>query len=106
MIQLYYLAMPERENRFRALFDQLDVVDTFFPIVSVPSLTAFVSRDKAINQQDFILCDLGAATWSNEHILSAVQQLRRFSVVKMVFLAPPIIKEVGGWFGTGHWSEL
>lgn len=89
MIQLYYIATPERENRFRSIFDQLDVVDTFFPVVSIPSLTAFVSRDKAINQQDFILCDLGSATWSNEHILSAVQQLRRFSVVKMVFLAPP-----------------
>ena len=27
-------------------------------------------------------------------------------VLALVFLAPPIIKEVGGWFGTGHWSEL
>lgn len=89
MIQAYYLAGAERETRFRKLFDQLDVVDTFFPVVSVPSLTAFVTREKAINQQDFIVCDLAAATWSDEHILSAVQMLRRFSVAKMVFLAPP-----------------
>jgi len=27
-------------------------------------------------------------------------------VLALVFLAPPIVKEVGGWFGSGHWSEL
>ena len=89
MIQAYYLAMPDREGRFQTLFDQLDVVATFFPAVSVPSLTAFVTREKAISQQDFIICDLASTTWSDEHILSAVQMLRRFSVVKMVFLSPP-----------------
>lgn len=27
-------------------------------------------------------------------------------VLALVFLAPPIVKEVGGWFGSGHWGEL
>lgn len=89
MIQLYYLAAPEREHRFDPVFQQLDVVATFFPIVSVPSLVAFVTRDKVIQQQNFLLIDLAGADWSNEHILNAVQTLRRFSVVKPVFLGPP-----------------
>lgn len=89
MIQVYYIAPPEREHRFDLVFDQLDVVATFFPVVSIPSLTAFITRDKAINQQDFILCDLADSSWSDEHILSAVQSLRRFTVVQPVFLAPP-----------------
>ena len=62
---------------------------TFFPVVTVPSLTAFIARDKAINQQNFIFCDLSDAAWSDEHILSAVQMLRRFTVVQPVFLASP-----------------
>lgn len=89
MIQLYYLAVPAREHRFDSVFQQLDVVATFFPIVSVPSLVAFVTRDKVIQQQNYLLIDLAEADWSNEHILSAVQTLRRFSVVKPVFLGPP-----------------
>ena len=89
MLQVYYISIPDREHRFDAVFQQLDVVPTFFSLEVVPSLVTLVSREKTISQQDFIICDLGAATWSNEHILSAVQLLRRFSVVKMIFLAPP-----------------
>lgn len=87
MIQAYYLATEERKERFRAVFDRLEVIDTFFPVETVPSLTALISRDRAISQQDFIICDLTAAQWSDEHILSAVQMLRRFSVSKFVFLS-------------------
>lgn len=89
MLQVYYIAAPEREHRFDTLFSQLDVVTTFIPVVKVPALTAFISRDKMVYQQDFILCDLADTLWSDEHILSAVQILRRFSVTRPVFLAPP-----------------
>lgn len=89
MLQIYYIGAPEREHRFDMLFSQLDVVATFIPVVKVPALTAFISRDKMVYQQDFILCDLADAPWSDEHILSAVQMLRRFSVTQPVFLAPP-----------------
>lgn len=89
MIQVYYITDPGREHRFDAVFTQLDVVATFLPVKAVPSLTAFITRDKAVNQQNFILCDLADAPWSDEHIVSAVQMLRRFSTVKPVFLAPP-----------------
>lgn len=88
MIQLYYLAAPEREHRFDAVFGQLDAVVTFFSLASIPSLTGFLARDKMVDQQDYILCDLDGAEWSDEHILSAVQTLRRFSVAHMVFLSP------------------
>lgn len=89
MIQLYYLAAPEREHRFDTVFNQLDAVVTFFSAASIPSLTGFLARDKMTDQQDYILCDLDGAEWSDEHILSAVQSLRRFSVAHMIFLAPP-----------------
>lgn len=88
MIQLYYLAAPEREHRFDMVFGQLDAVVTFFSLASIPSLTGFLVRDKMVDQQDCILCDLDGAEWSDEHILSAVQRLRRFSVARMIFLAP------------------
>lgn len=89
MLQVYYIAAPEREHRFDELFTQLDVVATFSPVVNIPSLTAFVAMDKAVNQQNFIVCDLADAPWSDEHLLSAIQMLRRFTVVKPVFLSPP-----------------
>lgn len=88
MIQVYYITSPEREHRFDEVFSQLDVVVSFFPSVKVPSLTAFLTMEKAVNQQNFILCDLAESSWSDEHILSAVQMLRRFSVAQPVFLAP------------------
>lgn len=89
MLQVYYLSTPDREHRFDAVFQQLDVVATFFSVGDVSSLVNLVTREKTINQQDFIVCDLSVATWSDEHILSAVQLLRSFSVVQMIFLAPP-----------------
>lgn len=89
MLQVYYLSTPDREHRFDAVFQQLDVVSTFFSVADVPSLVTLVSREKTINQQDFLVCDLSMATWSDEHILNAVQLLRRFSVVQTIFLAPP-----------------
>lgn len=88
MLQVYYIAAPEMEHRFDEIFTQMDVVATFSPVVNIPSLTAFVTMDKAVNQQNFIICDLAAAPWSDEHILSAIQMLRRFTVVKPVFLSP------------------
>lgn len=89
MLQVYYISTLDREHRFDTVFQQLDVVPTFFSLEVIPSLVTLVSREKTIGQQDFMVCDLSAATWSNEHILSAVQLLRRFSVVKTIFLAPP-----------------
>lgn len=88
MIQVYYLSTQERKERFRTVFDRLEVIDTFFPIGVIPSLTAFIARDKAISQQNYIICDLDTDPWSDEHILSAVQMLRRFSVTQFIFLAP------------------
>lgn len=88
MIQVYYLSTQERKDRFRTLFDRLDVIDTFFPLDAITSLTAFIARDKAISQQQYILCDLATKPWSDEHILSAVQMLRRFAVTRFVFISP------------------
>lgn len=68
MIQLYYLAAPEREHRFDVVFAQLDAVVTFFSLASIPSLTGFLARDKMVDQQSYILCDLDGTEWSDEHV--------------------------------------
>lgn len=89
MKAIYYLAHEEELQRFDALFNELDMLATTVPIEKVPSLTAFVMREKPIVQQDYILLDVSSMDWTPSHILSAVQQLRRFSSAQLVFLGTP-----------------
>ncbi|MET0017999.1 hypothetical protein [Oscillibacter sp.] len=89
MKALYYLAHEEDLQRFDTLFNELDVLATAIPIEKVPSLTAFVMKEKPIVQQDYILLDVSDMDWTPAHILSAVQQLRRFSSAQLVFLGKP-----------------
>ncbi|MEG2455928.1 MAG: hypothetical protein RSC08_06710, partial [Oscillospiraceae bacterium] len=88
MKQLCYLASPGQEGRFDRLFEELDILVSTYPTAQLKSLTAFVTREKLLNQQDFLLLDLTGAEYSPEHILSAVQLLRRFSVARLIFIAP------------------
>lgn len=88
MKQLCYLASPGQEGRFDRLFEELDILATTYPSAQLKSLTAFVTREKTLNQQNFLLLDLTGAEYSPEHILSAVQLLRRFSVARLIFIAP------------------
>lgn len=80
--------MPGEEGRFNDLFDELDIVATYYSTGQISSLTAFIMREKTINQQDYIICDLTGTTWSQEHVLSAVQQLRRFAIAQLIVIAP------------------
>lgn len=89
MKALYYLAHEEDLQRFDPLFNKLDVLATTIPIEKVPSLTAFVIKEKPIVQQDYILLDVSGMDWTPAHILSAVQQLRRFSSAQLLFLGKP-----------------
>jgi hypothetical protein len=86
--QIYYLTVPERFSRFDALFNELDFVVYPQDIRKVKSLVAFVNREKTLHQMDYILIDLIECDYSQEHILSAVQLLRRFSVADLIFLSP------------------
>lgn len=88
MKQIYYLTVPERFGRFDALFNELDFVVYPQDIRKVKSLVAFVNREKTLHQMDYILIDLTECEYSQEHILSAVQLLRRFSVADLIFLSP------------------
>lgn len=88
MKQLCYLAASAQQTRFDALFQELDIVATVYCASQINSLVAFIMREKTIVQQDFIVLDLTEANWSQEHILSAVQQLRRFAVSRLIFIAP------------------
>ena len=85
---LYYLAQKGKEDRFQRLFQELDVVVTFFDLEQVKSLTNFVARERAIPMQNVILLDLEGSEFSHEHILSAVQQLRRISPAQFIVFSP------------------
>ncbi|MEM5780376.1 MAG: hypothetical protein AAGU02_04420, partial [Lawsonibacter sp.] len=88
MKQLYDLTKPSQFTRFDALFNELDIVHYPQDIGKVKSLVDFINREKPIHQVDYILIDLAECDFSQEHILSAVQLLRRFSVADLIFLSP------------------
>ena len=90
MRSLYFLAQSKNLERFTALFDRENILATSFNTADIASLTAFIMRDKAIAQQDFVVLDVGKVdVWSDTHILSAVQHLRRFSSAKLIFMGEP-----------------
>lgn len=90
MRSLYFLAQAKNLERFTALFDRENILATSFNTADIASLTAFIMRDKAIAQQDFVVLDVGKVdVWSDTHILSAVQHLRRFSSAKLIFMGEP-----------------
>ena len=88
MKQIFCLAAPGRSKQLEPLFNELDMVPIFLDIGKVKSLMAFVNKEKTLPQMDYILFDLDGCGYSQEHILSAVQQIRRFSIAEMIFLSP------------------
>jgi len=85
----YYLAHQTVLERFDALFAELDILATTVAIEKVPSLTAFIMKEKTLVQQNYIILDVSGQDWTTAHILSAVQQLRRFSSAQLIFLGQP-----------------
>lgn len=86
----YFIAQAKNTERYNAFFEREGVFLTPFSANDIPSLTAFITRDKAIVQQDYIVIDVGEVkTWSISHILSAVQHLRRFSSAQLIFIGEP-----------------
>lgn len=99
MKSIYYLAHEKNLRRFDDLFNELDFLATEIPIEKVPSLTAFVMKEKPIVQQDYLILDVSENDWTPAHVLSAVQQLRRFSSTRLIFLGKPD-EETVELFGT------
>lgn len=87
MKQIYYLSNSENEHRFDAVFEDIDAMAIFYDIEKIPSLVAFVQRDKAISSQNAIIIDLQGADYSVAHILSAVQFLRKLTSADPIFIA-------------------
>lgn len=99
MIPVCYLSAAKEAHRFDRLFQELDILPSWFDVGDIKSLVLFISRERTIYQQNFIICDLKEASWSNEHIISAAQLLRRFSAAQFIFLAPDT-EETTQLFGT------
>ena len=99
MKQLCYLSKAEKQNRWDDLCTSLDIVVTWYDIDCIQSLSAFVAREKTLHQQDYFLLDLEQQPWSNEHILSAIQMLRRFFVGRVLFFSPESNAEAKALYG-------
>lgn len=85
----YYLAGEANLTRFDAMFCDADILVTAVATEKIPSLAAFIIKEKTIVQQDYIIIDVDDTEWTPQHILSAVQQLRRFSAAQLIFIAAP-----------------
>ena len=90
MKMLYYIAQTGNENRFESLFESEDILASVWNANDIPSLMAFVTRDRSIASQNFVIIDVGdLSRWSSAHVLSAVQHFRRFSAATLIFIAEP-----------------
>lgn len=88
MQQVCYIAAARDLEKLDNLFNELDIAPICYPIEQVKALTGFISREKTLNQQNFIIFNLMEASYSQEHILSAVQMLRKFSIAELIFISP------------------
>ncbi len=86
MKQIYYLSNEENEHRFDAVFESVDAMAIFYDIEKIPSLVAFVQRDKAISNQNALIIDLQGADYSVAHTLSAVQFIRKLTSAELIFI--------------------
>lgn len=83
-----YISSDEKKDIFDALADELDITVSHYSIGQIKSLVAFVSREKTIQNQNFLVIDLTGTDFSDEHIISAVQTLRCLSSARPVFIVP------------------
>lgn len=103
----YYLAHEDSLHRFDVLFTELDVLVTEVATEKIPSLTAFIMKEKPLVSQNYIILDISGQDWTPAHILSGVQQLRRFSSAQLIFIGQPSEKttELFGTLASVHHVE-
>ena len=82
-----YVSSMERKDRFRQVFEELNLAVVHYDSTEVKSLVAFVQRGKTLHQQDCLMIDMDDVSWSAEHVVSAVQLLRRISPAELILLS-------------------
>lgn len=87
MKQICYLHTEMHTKKLDDLFSSVDALATKYEIEDIPSLVAFIQREKTLHTQDYLILDLTNMTYSVAHVLSAVQYLRRFARAELIVFA-------------------
>lgn len=88
MTQIFYLRASWCAEEFEEIFKKNQIEPATEDMERVKSLVQWSRREKLLDDQQIssILIDLEGADFGNSHILSAVQQLRAYSVATIIFL--------------------
>lgn len=90
MRSVYYIAPSSAQHRLDDLWDQEDLLATFFDSGKISSLVNFIQHDKGVQQQSYIIIDVGGLSqWTRSHVLSAVQHLKRFTSAQLIVIGQP-----------------
>ena len=88
MKAMCYISGESRKDVFNDLADKLDIIVSHYNTGQIKSLVAFLSREKTIPTQNYLVIDLTDTDFSSEHIISAIQTLRCISTARPIFIAP------------------
>ncbi len=88
MKAMCYISSDSKKDVFNDLADELDITVNHYNTGQIKSLVAFVSREKTIQAQNYLVIDLTDTDFSNEHIISSIQTLRCISSARPIFIAP------------------
>lgn len=72
----------------KKLFEERNLLLTYYNADDIKSLTAFVTRGKTIQDMDYFIIDLTDTLYSNEHVLYAIQIFRQVSQARVIIIAP------------------
>lgn len=87
MKTMCYVSYEDKKDAFDKLADELDITISHYNMEQIKSLVAFVSREKTIPSQNYLVVDLTGTDFSAEHIISAIQTLRCISSARPIFIA-------------------
>lgn len=88
MKAMCYISNESKKDVFNDLADELDITVSHYNTGQIKSLVAFVSREKTIPTQSYLVIDLTDTDYSSEHIISSIQTLRCISSARPIFIAP------------------
>ncbi len=86
MKSMCYLSSISKKDTFDELADELDITVIHYCTEQIKSLVAFVSREKTMPSQSYLVMDLCDTDFSAEHIISAIQTLRCISSARPIIL--------------------
>lgn len=88
MKSMCYISSNSKKDFFNKLADELDITVSHYDVNQIKSLVAFVSREKTMPMQNYLVIDLTDTDFSTEHIISSIQTLRCISSGRPIFIAP------------------